>query len=94
MLPISALIQDRWWWCPMCGPAGAWGWAMMIFMTLFWIAVIALVVWLVWRFAFSGGAPAPRGEDRAEEILRERFARGEIDSETFERMLEDLRRKS
>ncbi len=66
---------------------------MMVFMTLFWILVIALVIWLVYRFAGGARGPgAPPSADRAEAILRERYARGEIDRETYERMLEDLRR--
>lgn len=91
MMPIQALLQDRWWWCPMCGPG--WGWGMMIFVWLFWIALIALVVWLVWRMAVRGGTGvSAEREDRAEALLRERYARGEIDRESFGRMLEDLRR--
>jgi putative membrane protein len=66
---------------------------MMIIMAIFWLLVLALVIWLVYRLVGGGRGPgAPGGEDRAERILRERFARGEIDRETFERMLGDLRR--
>ena len=36
------------------------------------------------------GALAPERRDRALEVLRERYARGEIDKETFERMKRDL----
>lgn len=35
-------------------------------------------------------ATAPKRADRALEILRERYARGEIDRETYERMKRDL----
>jgi len=88
---MLALLQGHWW-CPMCG--GAWGWAMMIFVTLFWLLIIALGAWLVYRLV-TGGRPPTKGAERrgeAEEILRQRYARGEIDRETYERMLEDLRR--
>lgn len=90
---VLAAIQGRWW-CPMCGPWGAGGWGMMIFMSLFWLLVIALVAWLVYRLAAGGrGGPGarPRGGE-AEEILKQRYARGEIDRETYERMLDELRR--
>ena len=63
-------------------------------MALFWIAVLAglvgLVVWLV-----RGGTTAAAGPggspSRAEEILRERYARGELTREEYERMRQDLR---
>ena len=95
------LLQDAPWWCPMCGTMhGTWGWGMMLFTTLFWLAVIALVVWLIVRVTRGGGITGrgggndrgAEGTDRAEETLRERYARGEIDRETYERMLEDLSR--
>jgi putative membrane protein len=48
------------------------------------VALLVLGAYLVAR------ALAPRREDRALEILRERYARGEIDKETFERMKREL----
>jgi len=70
-----------------------WGWGMMILITIFWIIGLALLVWLIYRL-FGGirGAGRRPEDGQAEEILRKRFARGEIDRETYERMLEDLRR--
>jgi putative membrane protein len=67
-----------------------WGWSMMggSVMALFWIAVIVAVVFAVRAFADrdrTGG----RSGDSALEILRERFARGEIDQAEF-----DERRKA
>jgi putative membrane protein len=91
-----AVMQGRWW-CPMCGGYGTGGWSMM-FMWLFWLVVLAALVWLVARYAgYAGGrggagGGAGRGEDNAEAILRERYARGEIDETTYRRMLEELRR--
>ena len=38
--------------------------------------------------------PENKGEDSAEETLRQRFARGEIDAEDYERSLEVLRHGS
>jgi putative membrane protein len=56
---------------------------------------IALVLILAYALGWlpqrrDQGAGRPRGRDAAE-ILRERYARGEIDREQFERMREDLR---
>jgi len=54
------------------------------FMWLFWILLIAVVVWIV-KGAVGSGLPGngPR-EKTPLEILEERFARGEIDQEEFE----------
>lgn len=58
------------------------GWLMMGFTFLvFWGAVIALVVWLVRSTSTSGTRPSAP----ADEVLAERFARGEIDEEEYRR---------
>lgn len=64
------------------GMAG-WGWLGMAF---FWILVIAAAVYLVKMFAEQNqtrGGEHPRSHDRAIEILRERYAKGEINQEEF-----------
>jgi len=73
-----------------------WGWHygdwwMMGIGMLFWIAVLAVVVWLIVRTT-GPRAAEPRG-DSAEEVLRRRFAAGEIDAEEYDRRLELLRRR-
>ena len=70
-------------WGPWTGAMGAWGWAGMAFMSLFWIGVIALLVWGVLTVARGSGradSPSPR------EILDRRLARGEIDETQYERL--------
>ena len=49
---------------------------------LFWIVVLVALVVLVVRVLPGLGAGAPRA-GRAEAILKERYARGEIDRETY-----------
>lgn len=71
--------------------SGQWGWLMMALFVVFWLLVIAGVVWLVSRFGQSRGWFGPHTRDRAEQILKARYARGEIDRETYERMLEGVR---
>jgi putative membrane protein len=71
-----------------------WGWGMgfgMISMVLFWVLVILGIVILVkWIAAgSSSGSGAPR-EKTALDILKERYARGEIDREEFEQKKRDL----
>jgi putative membrane protein len=65
--------------------AGDWL-AMSLMMIVFWGLVIALVVWAV-RSTHSdrSGTDRPTGEcaTRADELLAERFARGEIDEDEF-----------
>jgi putative membrane protein len=66
----------------------------MIFLLLLWAALIALIVWLLLRFVspVRGRGAAPP-DDPAEEILRRRFAAGEIDADEYERRLAVLRAK-
>ncbi len=72
---------------------GAWFfWAMMISMVIFWVAIIvavfALIRWLAWP---TGRPTAPTERDRALQILKERYAKGEISKEDYERMREELK---
>jgi uncharacterized membrane protein len=62
----------------------------MGWMWIFWILVLVLIVYTVWRPSPWTG---PRDESNlsAEEILK-RYARGEIGKEEYERKLEDLRK--
>lgn len=69
------------------------GWAGMVWMIVFWVAILA-VVYLIVRSLGSSEARAGRARD-AMEILDERFARGEISEEEYtsrRRVLEVTRR--
>lgn len=73
------------------------GWPGMLWMGLgglLWLALLGLVVWAIVRLAGGRGStsapPAPPAP-AAEEILRQRFARGEIDAATYDQMRERLR---
>ena len=59
---------------------------------LFWIVVLVALVVLVVRVLPGLGAGAPRA-GRAEAILKERYARGEIDRATYLQMQDDLKRR-
>ncbi|MSU91167.1 hypothetical protein GE300_16380 [Rhodobacteraceae bacterium 2CG4] len=61
------------------GGFGMFGGLMML---LFWGAIIALIVFAVRGFS-SGSGPGSKSD--AAEILRERYAKGEIDDEEYER---------
>lgn len=78
---------------------GAGGW---IAMTVFWVALITLIIWILSRgLATASGWGAdirPRrggvrdgAADSAEDILERRFAAGELDEHTYRSMLATLR---
>ncbi len=86
----SLLAQGRmyeWHW--EMHPMWAWGWGlgMMAMMFLFWACIIiGLVVGIRWLF----GRGREVRSDSALEILRQRYARGEINKEEFESKKKDL----
>jgi putative membrane protein len=66
----------------------------LILLLLLGLVVFALIkVFPDWqdRVGLNNRREEDRREDSAEEILRQRFARGEIDAEDYERSLEVLR---
>lgn len=71
-----------------------WGWgdwfAMSLMMLLVWGAVAAAVVWAVRAVRGEPRRPGP-GPDSAEQVLAERYARGEIDEDEYRRRSEVLR---
>jgi putative membrane protein len=70
--------------------AGQWL-AMSAMMLLFWAGLAALVVWAVRSLRPDRQSGVGRPTDRAEALLAERFARGEIDGEELVRSRELLR---
>ena len=66
---------------------GLFGWLMML---LFWILIIAGVVLVVRWFMDQGGLKGSSAEETALDILKRRYARGEIDREQFETMKQEL----
>lgn len=91
MLPLATAV-------PCVGPG--FGFApFFLLIPLFWLIVIVLVVTLVgrrWRRGWDGSAPWSAGSwrggrPRAEEVLAERYARGEIDEAEYHARLDVLR---
>ncbi|KXS36641.1 MAG: putative membrane protein [Halomonadaceae bacterium T82-2] len=82
-------------WGDMMAYMGNVGWGHMLFgglmMVLFWGAVIALAVLLV-RGLTRGRSEAAHQRPTALELLQERYARGEIDQQEYERRRRDLKR--
>ncbi len=79
------------------GMMGGWsgfgfGW---LWMVLWWALIIAGIVALVrWLGASSSASSGDAATGRkALDILKERYARGELDRETYEQMRRDLERQ-
>ena len=76
------------------GMMGGWGmgWFGMIFMSIFWglviIGLVFLIKWLIQNTRKEVGTS--NGGSKALDILKERYARGEIDKEEFEGKKRDL----
>lgn len=66
-----------------------WGWSLI--MIAFWIAVIIGIIFLIrWIVVSTDKGRQSRQEDSALEILKRRYARGEINKEEFENKKKDL----
>ncbi|MGD1218389.1 SHOCT domain-containing protein [Streptomyces krungchingensis] len=71
---------------------GGWGWfAMSAGMVLFWALIIAVAVLLFRALDRPRGHTGTPATPPAEDILRERLARGEIDEDEYRRRLDALR---
>lgn len=80
-----------------CGYGFVWGWLLMALSTVLWIALLVVLVWALIRWInckTSTPTPTmmqmPPSGPSAEELLRQRYARGGIDPATFEQMRERL----
>jgi len=74
----------------MWGPEGGWGWIGMGLGMALWVIVVVAVIWIAVRLFTryetnppAGSAPVPSPA----EVLRMRFARGEIDEEEYRQRL-------
>lgn len=77
-------------WDGMMGWGGGWGWFGLMHI-LWWLLVILGIVALVrWTAGVGPRQAGPREEDRSLAILRERYARGEINKTEFEDRKRDL----
>ena len=70
---------------PYMGSMAGWMW-------LWWITGIVVLVLLVRLVAGSTSGVSRRDDETPEQILKRRYAKGEIDSEEYQHRLTDLRR--
>jgi len=73
------------WWGPM-------GWFAPLGMILFWVLMIIVIVLLIRRFRASKGSGGEAGSppESALDILKKRYARGEINKEEYLEKKKDL----
>ncbi|MCL4532589.1 MAG: SHOCT domain-containing protein [Actinobacteria bacterium] len=69
------------------GAGSGLGWLGMIVELLFWVGLTLLVVWVAVRLLSNRRAD---GEDTALEILRRRYASGEISTEEYNQARNEL----
>ena len=67
----------------------SWGWGFPFMGIIFFILFVLLIVYLI-RTISSGGDNSTASSDSAIEILKQRYARGEIDEKTYDEMLKRI----
>ncbi len=76
------------------GMMGSWGMGYGIFgsfmMLLFWVIVLAGVIFLIQWLVQEGASESPLGHETPLDVLKKRYAKGEIDREEFESRKQDL----
>ena len=62
-----------------------------ILMLLIWILIIWFIIWIIRKaFMHSGRKWMPMNDENPIEILKKRYAKGEIDKKEFEERKKDL----
>lgn len=78
-MPHDHMDWEHWW-------GMGWMWLIGIAVVIALVVVIAVIV------RSATGREPPARERSSEDLLKERYARGEIEREEYERRLSDLRR--
>jgi len=92
LVPGTTAAQERayeWWWeiHPMGWMWGAWGIGTMLIMLAFWgVVIVGLVLGIRWLVSQGKESQS----DSALEVLRQRYARGEINKDEFEAKKRDF----
>ena len=67
-----------------------WGWGGMVFQGLFWLVIVIVVVWAIRYFTGQRQIGSTHSGNSALDILKRRYANGEIDKQEFEQKKKDL----
>jgi putative membrane protein len=73
------------------GSLGTWGWISVILHLVFWVGLIAGIVLLLVWIARQSGPNTVQASLSSREILKARYARGEITREQYQQMIGDIR---
>ncbi len=73
----------------MMGYGGGWGFFGVLHMVLWWVLIVLGIVVLV-KWLAGGKNRSHAGSDRALDILRERYVRGEIEKDEYDKRRQDL----
>lgn len=82
----------------MGGMGFGFGWSGLILMFVFWVVIIALAIWLVSRLfpqttqglRWHRPSDSSDGSDSPMEVLKHRYASGEITKDEYEQIRHDL----
>jgi putative membrane protein len=75
----------------MMGSGYGMGWFWPIIMIAFWIAVIVGIIFLIrWVVLTTNKGRETKTESSALEILKKRYARGEVNKEEYEKIKKDI----
>jgi putative membrane protein len=70
------------------------GWGGMWFGWIFWLAILAIIIWIgvtvTRNLKKSGSTQDPTQTESPLDILKKRYAKGEISREEFEQMKKDI----
>lgn len=66
---------------------GGWGWGMMFGMIVFWVLLVIAVMYF---FRWNSSRYSGDKKESALDILKKRYAKGEISKEEFEEKKKDL----
>ena len=59
-------------------------------MLIFWVVVLLIVVFVVWTLLGRAGSGSSSAQESVLDILKKRYARGEISKEEFEHKRKEL----
>ena len=100
IVPLIVGLATGWEFCGyekggyrMMGPWMMGGFGMGWWMPIVWIAILGLIVWVVITLTKRASGPSTQDSNKnisALEILKERYARGEIGKDEFEEKRKDL----